>query len=147
MSQIEFEAEIRTGARGGAMVTLPFDPKEKLGSARAKVVATFDGHAYRGSVAVMNGIALIGVRSDVRAAIGKGVGDIVRVTIRVDDTPRTVTVPEDLAAALEGAGRRVVFDELSYTARREAVESVTGARRQETRLRRIDRVLAGLVDR
>lgn len=144
MNEIRFEAEIQEGHRGGALVELPFDPRTELGSARAKVVATFDGHPYRGSVAVMNGRAFIGVRSDVRAAISKGVGDSVVVTVRRDDAPRTVAVPDELQAALEEAGLTSAFAALSYTARREAAEAVNGAKRPETRFRRIQGIVSGL---
>lgn len=146
MKEITFEAEILPGARGGALVELPFDPKVELGSARARVVATFDGHEYRGSVAVMGGTPLIGVRSDVRAAINKQIGDRVAVVIRLDDQPRTIQVPDDLARSLEAVGLSSAFDALSYTARREAAESVTGAKRPETRERRIAKIIGGLSD-
>lgn len=106
--------------------------------------ATFDGHEYLGSIAVMNGVALIGVRKDVRAAIGKDVGDTVKVVVRPDTAPRTVTVPPELARALSDVGLDARFASQSYTARREAVELVAVARKPETRQRRIEKIIASL---
>lgn len=61
----------------------------------------------------------------------------------VDEEPRTVEVPADLAAALDEAGVRAAFDALSCTRRKEAAR-VTGARRPETRVRRIRTAVADL---
>lgn len=140
----EFEAVIEEAPRGGAFVEVPFDAREVFGSGRPKVVATFDGAEYRGSLASMGGRWLLGVRKDVREAIGKGPGDAVRVTVAPDEEPRTVEVPAALASALAEAGCRDAFDALSYTKRKEAARSVTGARRPETRARRIETIVGGL---
>jgi hypothetical protein len=133
----EFEAVIEERRGGGAGVTVPFDVKEAFGSGRPKVVATFDGVTYRGSVVSMGGRYMIGLRKDIRAAIGKAPGDAVRVTLEADTAPRVVDVPDDLAAALADAGLRDRFDGLSYTHRREHVEAIEGAKKPETRARRI----------
>lgn len=140
----EFEAVIEEAPRGGALVGVPFDAKEAFGSGRARVVATFDGVEYRGSIASMGGRPVLGVRKDIREAIGKGPGDTVRITLAADDEPRTVDLPADLAAALDEAGARAAFDALSYTRRREAARSVVGAKRPETRVRRIREIVEDL---
>ncbi|MGH3705185.1 MAG: YdeI/OmpD-associated family protein, partial [Agromyces sp.] len=59
-------------------------------------------------------------------------------------TPRTVEVPADLAAALDGAGARAAFDALSPSARKAHVSAVEGAKAAETRQRRIDGIVAKL---
>lgn len=140
----EFEAVIEEVPRGGALVEVPFDAKEAFGSGRPKVVATFDGVEYRGSIASMGGRWVLGIRKDTRAAIGKGAGDTVRVTLAADEEPRTVDVPTDLAAALDEAGVRGAFDALSYTKRSEAARSVRDAKRSGTRARRIRAIVEGL---
>lgn len=140
----DFEAVIEDAPRGGALVQVPFDAKRAFGSGRPRVVATFDGVEYRGSVASMGGRWVLGVRKDIREAIGKGAGDTVRVTLAADEEPRTVDVPEELAAALDDAGARAAFDALSYTRRREAAGSVADAKRPETRARRIRAIVADL---
>ena len=122
------------------MVEVPFSVREVYGTGgQVKVRATFDGHPYLGSIAPMGGgVHVLGVRKDVRAAIGKDVGDTVSITMVRDDEPREVEVPPELARALEAnpdvAAR---FDDLSYTRRRELAEWVGGARKAETRERRV----------
>ena len=60
------------------------------------------------------------------------------VEIGRDDAPRAVAVPADLAAALAAErGVRAAFDAMSFTHRREWAEAVEGAKRPETRARRI----------
>ena len=133
----EFDAVIQEGSGGGAMIEVPFDAKEVFGPGRPRVVASFDGAPYRGSIASMGGRHLLGVTKAIRAAIGKGPGDTIHVTVAADTAPRVVEVPGDLAAALAGAGLRDAFDSLSYTRRKEHARSIEGAKKAETRARRI----------
>jgi hypothetical protein len=95
MTRHEFEAEILEAPGGGAWVEVPFDVKEAFGSARPKILATFDGHPYRGSIVRMSGAFVLGLRKDVRGAIAKDVGDPVRVTAELDTAPRVVEVPAE----------------------------------------------------
>jgi hypothetical protein len=85
----EFEAVIeKVPGLDGAYVRLPFDVKAEFGKGRVKVRAVFDGYPYDGS-AVNMGVKnpdgsvcyIIGIRKDIRAAIGKQPGDTVKVTI------------------------------------------------------------------
>ena len=137
-----FEAVIEAGRGGGALVEVPFDVEEAFGGRRPKVRATFDGHAYRGSVAFMGGRPLLGVTRAVREAIGKDVGDRVSVTVARDDEPRTVEVPSDLAEALAEAGLVERFAALAYTHRKEFTAWVVEAKRAETRTRRVEKAVA-----
>lgn len=72
-----------------------------------------------------------------QAGAGVDAGDEVEVQLALDLEERTVEVPGDLAAALERAGVRGRFDALSFSDRRKLVEWVAGAKRAETRKRRI----------
>ena len=146
----EFDAEIREGRRGGAVVEIPFSVRGAYGTGgQVKVRATFDGHEYRGSIAPMGGgVHVLGIRKEIRAAISKEIGDTVRVTIVRDTAPREVTVPPELEATLADApAARERFAALSYTHRREYAEWVAEAKRQETRDRRaaraVEMILAG----
>ena len=86
----EYEAMIKASevGKGGAYVEFPWDVREEFGKGRVKVVATFDGEFYEGSVVNM-GVKnedgsvcyVIGVRKDIRERIGKQAGDVVQVTV------------------------------------------------------------------
>jgi len=137
----EFEAQIEEAPRGGALIAVPFDAKEVLGSGRPRIVATFDGISYRGSIASMGGRYVLGVKKAIRENLNKQPGDTIRVTIKADTAPRVVTVPPDLDQALKSAGLREAFDKLSYTHQRENVSAIEGAKKPETRTRRIEATL------
>lgn len=143
----QFVATIAAGPRGGALVRIPFDVREEFGTrGQVKVRATFDGVAYRGSLAPMgDGEHALGVTKAVRDAIGKDVGDEVRVMLWRDTAKRTVDLPPELSVALAKfpeARRR--YEALSYTHRREYAQWVAEAKRQETRDRRAARTVERL---
>jgi len=115
------------------------------GGKAPKVAATINGHTWRTSVATVNGGPMVGVNTDVRAATGVRGGDDIEVDLALDTAPRSIDVPDDLAAALDAdpAARRT-FDGLSYSNQRFWVEPIVAARADETRQRRIDKAVATL---
>jgi hypothetical protein len=133
----EFEATIAAADRGGAYVAVPPDVVAALGRGRIPVIATFDGIEYRGSVVSMGSGLVIGVLQRIRTELGKAAGDMVTVTLTLDDEPRRVDVPDDLRAALADAHLQERFDALSYSHRREYVNWIEEAKRPGTRQRRI----------
>jgi len=134
----EFEGIIEAAPRGGAWIRFPFDTQEAFGTRRSvRVVATYDGHEARSNVVSMGGGPVLGVHKATRAAIGKGVGETVSITLRVDDSPRTVSVPPELQAAFQATpSAKSAFQALSFTHRREFAEWVGSAKRLQTRERR-----------
>ncbi|WP_378733498.1 YdeI/OmpD-associated family protein [Nocardia brasiliensis] len=140
-----FEAKIESGAGGGAYVAVPAEVVAALGGGgRIPVEARFDGIEYRGSIVDMGSGPCLGVLKSIRTELSKGPGDQVSVTVARDDAERTVEVPDDLAAALRNADLRATFDALSFSRRREHVTAVTGAKRPDTRARRIAKVVESL---
>jgi hypothetical protein len=137
-----FEGKITLNDGGGAWVEVPEEVVAALGGGgRIPVQATFDGIAYRGSIASMGGCKALGILKDIRSQLGKGAGDPVTVTVERDSAERTIEVPADFAAALEEAGLRKTFDALAYTHRREHVNAINDAKKPETRARRITKAL------
>jgi hypothetical protein len=112
---------------------------------RPKVVVHIGGHSYRSTVAAYGDVYMLPLSQERRAAAGVEAGQTVEITLELDTQPRTVDVPDDLAAALaEQPGLRAAFDALSYSARKEHVRQVETAKAAETRQRRIDKIVAGL---
>lgn len=103
----------------------------------AEVVAAL-GKGKKPPVVVMGSAFMLPLSQERRAAAGVEAGDEIEVTLELDTEPRTVEVPDDLAAALvEKPGARAAFDALSYSARKEHVRQVESAKAAETRSRRI----------
>jgi hypothetical protein len=124
-------------------IAVPEDVIKQLGMGkRPPVLVNVNGYEYRSTVAVMGGRHLIGLSAAVRAATGLKGGDPIRVTLKVEDTPREVDVPDDFAAALEAEEpARRFFDELSNSMQRYHVDNINAAKAPETRRRRIDKAV------
>ncbi|WP_424358256.1 YdeI/OmpD-associated family protein [Methanocella sp. MCL-LM] len=140
MAGQEFEATlIKDEESGGVGIRIPFDVQQAFGKkGQVKVRCTIDGMPYRGSIHPYGGVYYMGVIKKIREAIDKGPGDLVNVTMEVDDEPRVVEVPEDLAQALTGNEKaRAAFEKLSYSHKREYVEWIAEGKKEETRARRI----------
>lgn len=133
-----------------AFISIPFNVEKVYGTkGQVKVKVTFDGHPYRGVIANMGtGCHILGVRKDIRAAIGKMVGDTVLVELQKDTEERIVEMPEDLQQALAKSKKaREFYESLSFTNRKEYAVWVISAKRAETREKRlaetIEKLLAG----
>jgi hypothetical protein len=113
---------------------------------RPPVVVTLNGtYTYRNTVAVYGDEYLLGVSAEHRAGAGVAAGDALDVDLELDTAPREVTVPPDLAAALDADPKaRATFDGLSYSNRSWHVLNVEGTKNPETRQRRIDKSIATL---
>ena len=150
MSIKKFKALLENPEQKGdiAFVTIPFDVPQVYGTkGQVKVKATFDGHAYRGVLANMGtGCHIIGVRKDIRQAIGKEVGDIVQVTIEKDEVERVVDVPDELKKLLsKNPKAKSFFDSLSFTNRKEYAVWISSAKKEETKEKRFKEVLPKLL--
>lgn len=126
-------------------IEVPAAIVETLGQGkRAKVVVALKGYSYRSTIAVMGGKFMLPLAKEHRTKAGIADGDTVEVTLTPDDTPREVEVPKDFAAAMKKAGATKAFDALAYTYRKEHVRAVEEAKKPETRLARIEKIVAKL---
>ena len=115
------------------------------GGARPPVIITINGHTWKSRLAIMRGRHLIGLSNANRRAAGLVVGERVEVDLQLDTEPRVVVEPADFARALDADPlARAAYDRLAYSHRREHVLSIEGAKRPETRARRIANTVAML---
>ncbi len=142
---IEFEAVLERSDDSGAacFVAFPFDLKTTYGKGNlVPVQVIYDGHAhYQGSLAYMGGNhALLLVRKDVLAQLGKDAGQRVHVRVTLDTSIREITLPDDAQAAIDGSEPASAFwKTLSYSKQREYLLWIEGAKRPETRHARIEK--------
>lgn len=116
------------------------------GGRRPKVTATVNGHTWRTSIASMGGRFLLGASAAVREAAGIAAGQTLRVTVELDTAPRTVEVPEDLAAALAARPEAAAaWERLSHSHQRQHAEAVAAAKNPDTRERRVAATIAKLI--
>jgi Bacteriocin-protection, YdeI or OmpD-Associated/Domain of unknown function (DUF1905) len=143
---MRFRAVLQTNSKTATGIEVPDDVVTALGSGkRPKILVTIRNYTYRTTVGVVSGRSMIPVSADVRAQAGVIAGDDLTVDVELDDQPRVVEVPADLAAALDADPRaRQAFDALSYSHQRAHVLAVEGAKKPETRQRRVERAVADL---
>ncbi|PZS32026.1 MAG: hypothetical protein DLM58_10545 [Pseudonocardiales bacterium] len=147
MTAEQFAGTLEAGPGGGAFVALPGDVVESLGGgSRFRVTGTLNGMPFASStMATGDGRVCLGMHKATREAAGVVIGETVQVSVERDDSPRLVVIPDDLAAALAAdPAAAVAFERQSFTHRREWVESITSAKREETRARRLAQTLEHL---
>ena len=140
---MRFNTTILQTGKTASGIQIPDEVIDALGAGkRPPVRVTLHGFTYRSTVAVMNGVYMVGVNAENRSAARVAGGDEVQVDIEVDTEPREVVVPADFHTALQGdSAARLTFDGLSYSNKRWHVLQVEGAKTAETRERRIAKSL------
>jgi hypothetical protein len=143
---MRFRATVEQSGKTATGVEVPSTVVEGLGAGKRPAVrVTINGHTYRSTVASMDGRSMVGISAENRAAAGVAGGDVIDVDIELDTAPREVDVPPDLAAALKKDPKaRKTFDALSYSNKNWHVQSIAGAKSEETRARRVAKSVAAL---
>jgi hypothetical protein len=143
---MRFSTTVELGGKTATGMAVPDEVVASLGAGnRPPVRVTVGGHTYRSTVARMGGRFMLPLSAENRTAAGVAAGDPVEVDVELDDAPRTVDVPPDLAAALAAEPElRERFDALAFSHRKEHVRAVEDARTEATRARRIASVVAAL---
>ncbi|MBR0598713.1 YdeI/OmpD-associated family protein [Sinanaerobacter chloroacetimidivorans] len=132
----------------GAYVEIPFDVPAVFGAKRVKVIATFDGYEYQGSIVSMGGCFLIGMTQQIRKEINKTFGNEVFVTIEKDESERKADLPEDFRSELlKNSGAFEFWTTLSFSNQRKYTDWITSAKKVETRLSRIEKAISMLSER
>lgn len=108
---------------------------------RPPVVVTVGAGTFRTRIAPMGGCYLIGITKANKALTGIEEGQVYDLEVTLD----TAELPTELADAMDADARlRTTWEGWSFTRRREAAESIEGARKPETRARRTAATLAAL---
>jgi hypothetical protein len=143
MKAYRFTAKIETGDGGGAYVLFPYDVEREFGTkGKVPVKASFDGVPYTGSlIKYGNPQHMLPILKAIREQIGKAPGDTVEVEIWKEDAPRTLEIPAQFKEAMKKGGVTSVFDSLSYTHRKEYCRWITEAKKEETRLHRLQQAV------
>jgi hypothetical protein len=141
---MRFESTVELGGRTATGIPIPDEVIESLGSSkRPPVTITINGYTYRTTAGRMGGRFFVPLSAENRQAAGVAAGDDITVDIEPDTAPREITLPDDLAAAMDDQAR-AAYDALSYTHRKEWVRWVEEAKKPETRAARIEKTVTGL---
>jgi hypothetical protein len=146
---VKFEAVLSSdpGGGGGTFISIPGDVAAQLGlRGMPKIQAVIAGAPYRGSLRPMgDGTYGLGVLKSIQAGAGVGAGDRITVLLELDNAPRTVDVPADLARLLASDKKAAAaWEKLSYTNKKELAGSIESAKKPESRERRLNAAVAML---
>jgi hypothetical protein len=143
---MKFLTVIELGGKTATGFRVPEEVVQAFGSGKRPAVTVRIGpHAYRSTVAAYGDVYMLPLSAENREAAGVAAGDEVEVELELDTAPRVMEVPDDFASALDAVPEaRRTFDGLSYSNQRFHVESVTGAKTDETRQRRIEKSVSVL---
>lgn len=128
-------------------IPIPESAVDELGAGRRPaVIADIDGYEVRASLGSMGGRVMLSFSAAHRKASGFEGGREVTVTLALDEEPRAIDVPDDLAAALADAPKaKAFFDGLSQSYQRNFVTQIEAAKAPETRARRVASTVEKLI--
>ncbi|HLP49564.1 MAG TPA: YdeI/OmpD-associated family protein [Chitinophagales bacterium] len=145
MKEYNFTATMQDAGGGGVFVFFPYDVKKEFGKPRVPIRCTIDGEAYRGTmVKYGHPQHMLLVLKAIREKIGKGPGDKVKVWLVEDLEERTIEIPLPLAAMLKKNKLEAAFNAKSFTQRKEWIVGLNDAKREETRVKRINAIIETL---
>jgi hypothetical protein len=129
-----------------AIVKPPFDVVEVFQrKGRVPVKGTIEGFPFRSSLMNMGDGHMMVVNAHLRAGAKCKAGDTVTVVIELDEDKRTVEVPAYLRKIMDRDPRaRKFWPKLSFTHQKEYVLEIEGAKRPETREKRIAAMMDAL---
>ena len=142
--KLRFKVKIE-GREAGAVaaITPPVDVPEIFGTrARVPVRGTINGFPFRSSLMPMGGCHMMPVNRTLREGAGVKPGDTVEVVMERDEEERTVEAPAMLKKALaRSKAARANWEKLAFTHKKEMVVWIEGAKQEETRARRLAKVV------
>ena len=142
--QLRFKGKIAGREIGAvAAITPPVDVPEFFGTrARVPVRGTINGFPFRSSLMPMGGCHRMPVNQTLRDGAGVQPGDIVDVVMERDEEQRTVEAPAVLKKELaKNKTAQANWEKLSFPHKKEMALAVAGAKREETRTRRLGKIM------
>lgn len=126
-------------ADASAYFTLPFDTRDVWGKAKVPVKVTISGYTWRSTVGNRGGQQYIVVNSEARRNAGVKAGDLVTIRLEPDTEKREIVIPAVLQKAL-GAKLTEKLNRLSFTHKKEFIVWYSEAKKEDTRVRRVEKM-------
>jgi bifunctional DNA-binding transcriptional regulator/antitoxin component of YhaV-PrlF toxin-antitoxin module len=141
---VKYETEVLGEGNHASLLIPDWVLEELKTNKRAPLKVTVNGNTYQSTAVGVAGECRVVFPSAERKAAKVASGDIVEVTLELDSGYREVEVPKELITALKSQGLTKTFADLSYSKRKEFARQVSEAKTEETRIRRIEKVLTAL---
>jgi len=146
MAEKKLRFKVKLEGQEGSSVagfSAPFDVVKTFGTrARVPVRGTISGFPFRSSLMPMGGCHRMVVNKTLREGAKCKAGDVVEIVLQRDVADRTVEAPPELARELKKSkAARERWEKLAFTHKKEMARSLTGAKQEETRKRRLAKVM------
>lgn len=142
--KLRFRVKIE-GKEAGVVSAIkpPVDVPEIFGTrGRVPVKGTINGFPFRSSLMPMGGCHMMPVNRALCEDAAVKPGDTVAVVMERDTEERTVEAPPELARELKKSKTaQERWEKRSFTHKKEMANSISGAKQEETRKRRLARVM------
>ncbi len=128
----------------GNLTAIPigFNPKQVFGKVRAPVIVTLNGYSYKSTISSMGGEIFVPLRKSHREAANVNSNEVYSIQIELDTQKREIKAPEELERALKAEETLwKKWQRLSYTMQKEYAESISSAKKQETKIRRLEKAI------
>ena len=138
--RVKLEGEERSSV---AWLNAPFDVSKTFGTrARVPVRGTINGFPFRSSLMPMGGCHGMAVNRAMREGAKAGAGDVVDVVMERDTEERMVEAPPELKKELAKSKKaQERWGALAFTHKKEMAISISGAKQEETKKRRLAKVM------
>ena len=144
MKTVTYKTKV-LGDGNHASLLIPDNVLEKLGAnRRAPLKITINRHTYRSTATGVGGECRVVFPQRERDQSGASAGDLVSVTLELEVGHRTVELPTELHKALSKAKLLAKFEALTYSKRKEFARQVEEAKAEETKAKRIQKVIDSL---
>ncbi len=109
------------------------------------VVVTLNKYSYRSAIAKMGDKFLISLSAENRKNANVQGGDNLEIRLELDTAPRTVDIPIELQKVFDrNKVSKENFDKLAPSKKKALIISVTDAKTEETKHKRIEKVIESL---
>lgn len=138
---VRYQTEVLGEGNHASLLIPDWVLEELKTNKRAPLKITVNGHTYQSTAVGVAGECRVVFPSAERKAAKVSSGDIVEVRLELDSGYREVQMPAELVKALKSNGLTKTYADLSYSKRKEFARQVTEAKTEETRLRRLVKVI------
>ncbi len=143
MKKLEFTVKLEGKGTSVAWLNAPFDVIKVFGTrARVPVRGTINGFAFRSSLMPMGGCHGMAINKSMRDGAGVKAGDAVSVVMERDEGKRVVEAPALLKKEMaKSKTAQAKWEKLSFTNKKEIALSISSAKQEETRRRRLAKAM------
>ena len=147
----EFDAILKKleGKMAWTVLYVPFSVKESYDTnGRLNVKAEIDGNSFDGTLLPSRNGHYLVYNKEIRKVCKKVIGESVHVKMEVDIQPRTIEIPHIIKTKLiENQNALQEFDKLPNYIKREQINKIMSAKREETKDRRIQKLIQSLIQK